>query len=500
MNIVKAMRDRKILGFAFHMASWRVWLAILAGAFGLPLTAEDADTFRRLTGREPLLSAVRELWVIAGRRAGKTNIAAAIAIYLATLKVWKVSPGEVATVMVLAADRDQAKVAFRYALGLIEASPVLANELDGSPTSDTIRLKSGIEIVIATSDKASVRGRTLIAVIADEVSFWGGEASEVLRAVRPGMATQPNAMLIAISTAYSQRGPLYEAFKRYYGVADPHVLVVKASTRDLNSNITQEFIDAELARDPQAAAAEYLAEFRSDLAALLDAALIDACTRSEPREIPYRAQVSGGSPIVYRAGVDVSGGRSDSTAAAIVHREGDKIIVDAAKYWPAPHDPQKVAAEVSAFLGSYKLSSAAADQYGAELTKSIYADAGIALMPSELNRSEAYLAMQPLFTSGRIEIPSEPRLRSELLGLERRTGNSGRDSVDHRQGQHDDLSNAVAVAAWLVAKQRQSTESTFKAFTSNINSDLDGLGSDDPDPRRRLYDGGVKQPLWPDFN
>ena len=59
--------------------------------------------------RAPLTAPCRELWVIAGRRGGKSNVAAAIAIYLATLKRWKLSTGEVGTVMVLATDRDQAK-------------------------------------------------------------------------------------------------------------------------------------------------------------------------------------------------------------------------------------------------------------------------------------------------------------------------------------------------------------------------------------------------------
>jgi len=144
---------------------------------------------------------------------------------------------------------------------------------------------------------------------------------------------------------------------------------------------------------------------------------------------------------------------------------------------------------VAALMAAYKLSSATADQYGAELTRSIYADAGISLQPSELNRSEAYLALQPLFTSGRIEIPADPRLRAELIGLERRTGNSGKDAVDHHKGQHDDLSNALAVACWLVARRQSTGKSACVIRRSRTLDGLDGLGADDPDPRRRLYDG-----------
>jgi hypothetical protein len=63
------------------------------------------------------------------------------------------------------------------------------------------------------------------------------------------------------------------------------------------------------------------------------------------------------------------------------------------------------------------------------------------------------LELLPLMTSGRVELPDDPVLRTELLGLERRTGRSGRDSVDHRPGAHDDLANATALAAVTAARR-----------------------------------------------
>jgi hypothetical protein len=40
---------------------------------------------------------------------------------------------------------------------------------------------------------------------------------------------------------------------------------------------------------------------------------------------------------------------------------------------------------------------------------------------------------------------------NQLTGLERRTSRAGKDSIDHSPGTHDDLANAVAGAADLVA-------------------------------------------------
>ena len=52
--------------------------------------------------------------------------------------------------------------------------------------------------------------------------------------------------------------------------------------------------------------------------------------------------------------------------------------------------------------------------------------------------------MLPLINSGRVELPPNNQLKSEFLGLERRTARGGRDSIDHGPGGHDDVANAVA--------------------------------------------------------
>jgi hypothetical protein len=366
-------------------------------------------------------------------------------------------PGEVPTVLVLAADRDQARVAYSRIRGMLEASPLLAREIVAT-TADRITLASSVELQIGTSDYRSVRGRALAAVIADEICFWRSDSSaspdsEVIAACRPALATMPGSMLIAISSPYAQRGIAFETFRRYYGTDDPRVLVVRAASRTLNPTIPQNVIDDALERDPQAASAEWLAHWRSDLESFIDAALLDSCTRSGPRELPHKAADAAGVPYHYAAGLDVSGGRGDATAAAIAHVEGERVVVDAVRRWPAPHDPQVVAKQVAEFLAGYKLHSACADSYAAEFAVGAYRAAGVTLQRAELSRSECYLELLPLMTSGRVELPDDPVLRTELLGLERRTGRSGKDSVDHRPGAHDDLANATALAAVTAARR-----------------------------------------------
>jgi hypothetical protein len=136
--------------------------------------------------------------------------------------------------------------------------------------------------------------------------------------------------------------------------------------------------------------------------------------------------------------------------------DGGLVVVDACRRWPSPHDPATVAKEAAAFLRSYNLTSAYADQYAAGFARSVYGAAGVALVDAPGTRSDAYMHLLPLLTQGRVELPPEPTLRTELLTLERRVRSGGRDVIDHRVHAHDDLANAVALAAWAASRSQPS--------------------------------------------
>ena len=62
-----------------------------------------------------------EAWLVCGRRAGKSFVLALIAVFLACFHDWRqhLAPGERGTVMIVAADRKQARVILRYIRGLL---------------------------------------------------------------------------------------------------------------------------------------------------------------------------------------------------------------------------------------------------------------------------------------------------------------------------------------------------------------------------------------------
>ena len=79
------MDDPGLFAPWFAGASWDGWRAVLKAAFALPMSEEERALFRTLADREPPSKQVRELWVIAGRRAGKDSIASLIAAHCAAL-------------------------------------------------------------------------------------------------------------------------------------------------------------------------------------------------------------------------------------------------------------------------------------------------------------------------------------------------------------------------------------------------------------------------------
>ena len=83
----------KVLDHVFGGDSWATWRAVLKAAFGLPISKGELETYRALTERQHSpTKAVHELWLLCGRRSGKSIIGAAIAVYLTCVRQYTVAP------------------------------------------------------------------------------------------------------------------------------------------------------------------------------------------------------------------------------------------------------------------------------------------------------------------------------------------------------------------------------------------------------------------------
>ena len=446
VTITDALRDPALLGSIGDLASWSTWLAVLRAAFGLPLDVEQLAAFSAVAGdRSPPSKRVAELWCIAGRRSGKSRIAAALAVHAACLTDARsrLARGEQGFVLVLAPTVSQARVIFDYALGFILASPLLRSQLDGEPTANEIRLRGGVTISVLPASYRSVRGRILLACIADESAFWRDETSalpdiECYRAVMPALATT-GGQWIGIGSPYRKIGLMHAKHRDHFGVEGDRVLVVQGESRLFNPTLAAEIIEAAESDDPEAAASEWRAEFRSDLSALLDDAVIDASVDySRPLELPPQHGTA------YFAFADPSGGRHDAFTIAIGHVEiGGTFIADAIRATKPPFDIAGTVSEYVALARSYNCRKIIGDAYAASWVSTAFADCGMAYEQSRQPKSNLYLEAVAPFNQGKIRIPDLPSLLRELRLLERRTHRSGRDSVDHPRGGSDDIANAL---------------------------------------------------------
>ena len=175
----------------------------------------------------------------------------------------------------------------------------------------------------------------------DELAFWPQEDSaspdeEILAAVRPGLASIPGSMLLCASSPYARRGELWNAYRRWHGKDGAPVLVWQADTRTMNPRISERVISEAYERDPARAAAEYGAEFRTDVESFVSREAVEACIEPDIRE---RAPLSR---YRYTGFVDPSGGSSDSMTMAISHTEGDRIVLDCLRERRAPFSPTDV--------------------------------------------------------------------------------------------------------------------------------------------------------------
>jgi hypothetical protein len=463
LTIVDAIQDPQIFAPWFRDAqTWMAWFVVLKVMFGLPLDGAETDIFRRHTGRtNPAPGGYFDLSLIVGRRGGKSLILALTAAFLASFFEWKpfLTAGERGTIVIIAADRRQAATIFRYLRELLDI-PLLKG-IVGRETNELLELTNSVNIEIQTASFRTVRGRTVVAALCDELAFWRNDEgtsnpdTEIINALKPAMATIPGARLLKASSPYARRGVLWNDYRRHYGVEQSATLVWQAETREMNPSVPQAFIDAAYEDDPANSAAEYGANFRTDVEAFISREAVEACVVPGRLELPMMGNTR------YSAFADPSGGSADSMTLAVGHDEKGIVVIDALREIRPPFSPEAVVEEFAVLLKTYGVRSVSGDRFAGEWPRERFRMHGINYQVGVKPKSDLFRDLLPLLNSGGIELLDVPRLAAQLCSLERRTSRGGRDSIDHPPNAHDDLANAVAGVAALVCKDRSTTRMRY---------------------------------------
>jgi hypothetical protein len=456
MDILEAFEDPKVFGRFFKPKdSWTNWKIFLKTVYGLPLERNEQKLYRKCTGRKalPPKEGFEEFYAIVGRRGGKSRIMSLIAVYEALYGGWEkyLDPGETATIFIIGTDKKQGKIVFNYCRALLGSfsGRVMRDQ------AESLLLNNSVELVIQAANFRGARGYSTAAIILDELAFFRTEesanpAEEIVNALLPSLL--PEGKLIGISTPYSKFGYLYDTYKEYYGVQgeDSGILVWQADTLTMNPTYRKTTIARMRKKDPEASVAEYDAQFREDIYSYLTDEQIDDST---DQGIKQRPPVQN---IKYKSFVDVSGGRSDSFSFSIAHQEdinGEvKVIVDYTYEAIPPYIVNHEVEHCCNMIKRYGIYEITGDKFGGELTTQLFKKQGIQYNDSVFNKSEIFLEFASLVNMNQVRLIEHPKLKRQLLTLERRAGRVGKDKIEKIKGAHDDIANTVAGACVNIAQ------------------------------------------------
>jgi hypothetical protein len=479
ISLAEAMRDQQLLGDVFAAESFWPWHAVAKLISGEGLDDRETELFRQCTGRTKLPSGpVKDLTFLAGRRSGKDRFMSGVGVHRAALAAdWSktLSAGEQGVVILIGNDKKQAKILRRYCKGLL-AKPMLAKKI-ARETDEVIEFKNGAALEVVTNDADLVRGRSVLALLGTEACFWrtdpesSSSDEEVVGAAEPGMAMTPGGgLMILASSVHRKKGLMYRLWKELHGNNEAEAICWLASSRTMNPAMPEHVVAKAKAKDLQRANAEFDSIWREDVSDFIPGDVVDAVTDFGVLERP---PIPG---MTYAGFADPAGGTGrDSFSIAIAHSGPDgEAVLDCIRERPPRFVPAAVVKEYSDLLRSYRVSSVRSDRYASAWAGDEWARNGITCTPSELTKSEIYLACLPLLLSAQARLLDNERLREQFKALERRTHAGGRESIGPAPGAQDDVSNAVAGVVDVLLTGSRGYDSSMSWISGPDDEDDDG--------------------------
>ncbi|HTQ59958.1 MAG TPA: hypothetical protein VMI32_07035 [Candidatus Solibacter sp.] len=454
--------------------------ACLRLLYSLPIV--DPEQIRlalKATGRESLPAACRFLnaVMLAGRRSGKsTRFVALIVLWESLFAGHAVPDTEDAYLPVIAPTEEQARKTFKTIMRLLDK--FFPERIQGTPRFSqgeaSIDLTTRITITVQAARSNAVRGGACVAVIFEESCHFGREdrsahpLSEIVASLRPSLLTceATGAKMVFVSSPWVKSGLVWDAFaKRHEEKNAAHTLVMQLPSRDLNPSLSEVAMQAQKFLQGESwYQREYLSEF------------VDSGESLIPPEAIDRAVVKGHESFLpqencaYVAGFDLSA-RGDDSALGIAHAFEGTVQLDLCSLWKRPAgqntiDPFLVLEQACTAMQEYNVSQAFSDQvlqsvvehtvkkYGIFYQRTITYGTGAAAM---------WRVVRELFVTGKVRIPENKTLISQLKALEMKFVDGGGSAVEAKRG-HDDLAVACALAIYKSFEAQQTTAPWFETL------------------------------------
>lgn len=455
IDIIAASADRTLLNVDHSPAQ----AALLKGVYRLAMGAEESAMFEEATGRKELDLPVEPFKVafgICGRRGGKSRTAACIGLYEACLAPHEIPANETGVVLILGPTERQARTTFKVVLRMLERSPKLRGMIESvrqSGSENEILLSNNRAIRVEAANQRTLRGSLIVCAIIEEACFLKDTDSgqfnlvEILDALTPSLLTLPDSKLILISSPWATSGPVWEAYKNR--AQRPNELVFKLPSWRMNPSLSPALLWMERQRmGDQKYNREYGAEFSDAVSQLIPSDLIDKAVVRGVREFPHQGEIRGVLAL------DPSSKGTDSFAFAIAHRQQDgKIVLDLARQWTPPGngtylDYGYVVPQIIEAANMFHCSRVFSDQICAAALAAMFSEKGYKFDQVSTFGSKAqelYRTVRQLFVAGKIVLPDNAELTTQLKALQEILAEGGRSVVQAAHG-HDDLGVAACLA------------------------------------------------------
>ena len=204
-----------------------------------------------------------------------------------------------------------------------------------------------IKLVCGGAGSADIRGRSNIVVIMDEAAFFnasGVNSGEALySALTPSIVSftpkdenkkvvgRGEGKTVLISSPFGKSGIFYTMYMDSFKDTE-NTLMFSMYTTMLNPTVDSGFLKNEKRRNPQVFDCEFCAKFSDSVTSWVDEEtlnkVIDDNLPVKPKQGRYGCE--------YFMGIDYAG-KNDGTAVSIVHKEGDKIVLDYADVYYATY-------------------------------------------------------------------------------------------------------------------------------------------------------------------
>jgi hypothetical protein len=399
-----------------------------------------------------------------GRGSGKTTVSAAFSIYTAvTASLHECGPGDVPVVVVVAPDKETAKLSIRMCREMARGNQALNNLIESADdTKILFRRPDGRQVAIeafaASRGGASVRGRSILAFLLDEAEFFRSDDAgsyavndrDIYGAIIPRLMESGKG--IFLSTPWPVETLMAELFEANYG-HPVTATAVKATTLQMRPE-KRALIEAELARDKDNAERE----FNCEVEYMRDGGFFDTAALTGSIDTVSQFPIPRNPLWPCAAGADFAF-KSDSSALVIVQWDGKYYRTSYMKELRPrknqPLKPSEVVKEFAEHCKIYGVSGVVADGHYREALREHLSGYGLSILDAPegtRGKMDTYTRTKGVLHEGLCRMPDSKegrRLLEQAKTVVAKPAAGGTLSI--KTPRRTGLAHGDLVSAWVLA-------------------------------------------------